>query len=72
VVVHCRRLAEDIITAAGAVMMDKTGWSCPISAALQAALKTTRSVALQGYATAQDRVTSVLHAVQPPWYCLDL
>jgi hypothetical protein len=34
--VHCGGLAEGIITVAGAVMMDKTGWSSPIGAACQA------------------------------------
>jgi hypothetical protein len=29
--VHCGRLAEGIITSKGVVMMDMTGWSCPIS-----------------------------------------
>jgi hypothetical protein len=33
--VLCSRLAEDIIAAPGAVMMDWTGWSSPIDAARQ-------------------------------------
>jgi hypothetical protein len=36
-VVHCRGLVEDIITMIGAVMTDKTGWSCPIDIARQIA-----------------------------------
>jgi hypothetical protein len=36
-VVHCCGLAEGTITAAGAVMMDKTGWSCSIGAVRQMA-----------------------------------
>jgi hypothetical protein len=34
--VHCGRLAEGIITTAGAVMTDKTGWSSPIGVVRQA------------------------------------
>jgi hypothetical protein len=33
--VHCRGLAEGIITVAGAIMTDKTGWSSPIGATRQ-------------------------------------
>jgi hypothetical protein len=43
------------------VMMDMTGWSCPISTTHQTEWKTARCLALQGYATAQSRVTSVTH-----------
>jgi hypothetical protein len=32
-VTYCRGLAEGIITAAGAIMMNKTGCSCPIRTA---------------------------------------
>jgi hypothetical protein len=31
--VHCGKLAAGIITAAGVVMTDKTGWSSPIGVA---------------------------------------
>jgi hypothetical protein len=33
--VHCRGLAEGIITVAGAIMTNKTGWSSPIGATCQ-------------------------------------
>jgi hypothetical protein len=33
--VHCGGLAEGIITAAGMVMINKTGWSSPIGASRQ-------------------------------------
>jgi hypothetical protein len=69
--VHCGRLAKGIITAACVVMTDKTDWSSPIGVAHQAELKTARCLALQGYATAQSRVTSVTHAIWLLWYPLE-
>jgi hypothetical protein len=66
----CSGLAEDIITTQGAVMMDWTGWSSPIGAVRHMDKKTARGLALQGYATAQSRVTSATHADWPVWYPL--
>jgi hypothetical protein len=69
--VLCGGLAEGIITTPGAVMMDMTGWSSPIGAARQTERKIAQGLALQGYAIAQSRVTSIVHAVRPLWYPLE-
>jgi hypothetical protein len=67
----CGGLVEGIITASEAVMWTGPAGQVPSVQRTRRSKRTTRSLALQGYATAQSRVTSVTHADWPLWYPLE-
>jgi hypothetical protein len=51
-------------------MMDWTAGQVPSVQRARQSEKTARGLALQGYATAQSRVTSITHVDWPLWYFL--